>query len=72
MTKYEKSEMREIQKTMLKQLDKIDSYKNTKERSDRLQFLKRLDMILNNYDELTPVLEKYFEEKRKEDKWRDR
>jgi hypothetical protein len=72
MTKYEKSEMREIQKTMLKQLDKIDSYKNTKERADRLQFLKRLDMILNNYDELTPVLEKYFEEKRKEDKWRDR
>ena len=71
MTKYEKSEMREIQKTMLKQLDKIDSYKNTKERADRLQFLKRLDMILNNYDELTPVLEKYFEEKRKEDKWRE-
>lgn len=71
MTKYEKSEMREIQKTMLKQLDKIDSYKNTKEKADRLQFLKRLDMILNNYDELTPVLEKYFEEKRKEDKWRE-
>lgn len=71
MNKNEKTEKREIQKFISNELDKVAKSKTREERLDKTQMLFRLNQYLDNYDELTPVLEKYFEEKYKRDKWKD-
>jgi hypothetical protein len=71
MTKNEKAEKREIQKFILAELNKLDKCKSRDERIDKTQMLFRLTQYLDNYDELTPVLEEYFENKRSKEKWRN-
>ena len=72
MTKNEKTEKREIQKFINNELDKIGKIKNRDERIDKTQLLFRLNQYLQNYDELTPIMEKFFEDKYKKDKWGER
>jgi hypothetical protein len=71
MNKNEKQVRDEIYKTMRTEFDKLEKCKSRNEKSDKLQFLYRMNKILENYDELTPVLEEYFEKKHNKEKWRD-
>ena len=71
MNKAEKQVINEIYRTMRKEFDKLDKCKNKTEKVDKMQFLHRLNKYLENYDELTPVLEEYFEKKHNKEKWRD-
>ena len=72
MNKNEKAEKREIQKFINTELEKIGNIKNRDERIDKTQILFRLNQYLQNYDELTPIMEKFFEDKYKRDKWGER
>ena len=72
MNKNEKAEKREIQKFINTELEKIGNIKNRDERIDKTQILFRLNQYLQNYDELTPIMEKFFEDKYKHDKWGER
>ena len=72
MNKNEKAEKREIQKFINIELDKIGNIKNRDERIDKTQILFRINQYLQNYDELTPIMEKFFEDKYKRDKWGER
>ena len=71
MNKSEKQIRDEIYRTMRKEFDKLDKLKNKTEKVDKMQFLHRLNKYLENYDELIPVLEEYFEKKHNKEKWRD-
>ena len=72
MNKNEKAEKREIQKFINTELEKIGNIKNRDERIDKTQILFRLNQYLQNYDELTPIMEKFFKDKYKRDKWGER
>ena len=71
MNKHEKKEIKNIQKFLLNELDEISNIKNTNIRLDRADILKNIFMITQNYTELEPVLEEYFEKKHNKEKWRD-
>ena len=69
MNKSEKQVRDEIYKTLKIEFDKLEKYKNKNEKIDKLQMLYRINKYLENYDELTPVLEEYFEKKHNKEKW---
>lgn len=57
-----KEEATYIMRTDGKTLDKID----------RMDEVINMQKILENYDELEPILKKFFDEKAKKDKWQER
>ena len=69
MNKNEKQVRDEIYRTMRTEFDKLEKCKSRTEKSDKLQFLYRMNKILENYDELIPVMEEYFEKKHNKEKW---
>lgn len=71
MNKSEKQVRDEIYKTLKIEFDKLENCKNKNEKIDKLQMLYRINKYLENYDELIPVLDEYFEKKRNKEKWRD-
>lgn len=69
MNKSEKQVRDEIYKTLKIEFDKLEKCKNKNEKIDKLQMLYRINKYLENYDELIPVLDEYFENKRNKEKF---
>ena len=61
-----------ISKTLKQELDKQKDITDRKELLENANVLYNLNKILANYDELEPVLAKYFAEKYRKEKWEER
>ena len=69
MNKSEKQVRDEVYKTLKIEFDKLEKCKNKNEKIDKLQMLYRINKYLENYDELIPVLDDYFENKRNKERF---
>lgn len=69
MTEYEKQEIDRIRYLLSEEMDSILDIKNKEERMDKGLVILRINKIFDNYDELTPILEQYYELKHYRDKW---
>ena len=52
----------DLQQTILKKLNELDTEKDKQARLDKLNLLYNLHRILLNYDKLEPTLKKFFKE----------
>jgi hypothetical protein len=69
MNEYERCEINRIRHLMSEEMDSILEIKDKQERTDKGLVIFRMNKILDNYDELTPILNKFFEEKHYKEKW---
>lgn len=69
MNKSEKQVRDEVYKTLKIEFDRLEKCKNKNEKIDKLQMLYRINKYLENYDELIPVLDDYFENKRNKERF---
>lgn len=69
MNKYEKSEIEIVEKYIAEELKRVEQIGGREEMISRGMVLDRLFKVLSNYDELVPVLNKFFEEKHYKEKW---
>ena len=69
MTKNEREEINRIRHLMSEEMDYILEIKDKNERSEKGQVIFRMDKIFDSYDELTPILNKFFEKKHYKEKW---
>ena len=69
MTKNEREEINRIRELMCEEMDAILEIKDKNERSEKGQVIFRMEKIFDSYDELTPILNKFFDEKHYKEKW---
>lgn len=70
MNKYEKKEIKAMQRHLLTELEELGKMnKSSEEGISRLNTLWNINQYLNHYEELDPVLQQYFIEKAKKDKF---
>lgn len=69
MNEYEREEINRVRHLMSEEMDCILEIKNKDERTYKGQVIFRIEKIFDNYDELTPILNKFFEEKHYKEKW---
>lgn len=69
MTEYEKQEIDRIRYLLSEEMDSVLDIKNKEERMDKGLVILRITKIFDSYDELTPILNKFFEEKHYKEKW---
>ena len=69
MTEYERIEINRIRRLLSEEMDSVLDIKNKEERTDKGLVIFRISKIFDNYDELTPILDKFFEEKHYKEKW---
>ena len=69
MNEYERCEINRIRHLMSEEIDSILEIKDKQERTDKGLVIFRMNKIFDNYDELTPILDKFFEEKHYKEKW---
>lgn len=69
MTENEKKEIDRIRQLMCEEMDAILEIKDKNERSEKGQVIFRMKKIFDSYDELTPILNKFFEETHYKEKW---
>lgn len=69
MNEYEREEINRVRHLMSEEMDYILEIKNKDERAYKGQVIFRMNKIFDNYDELTPVLNNFFEEKHLKEKW---
>jgi len=62
-------EINQIQKFINEEFDRVSKLDNIEEQMKRFDILKNIFMITQNYDELEPILSKFFDEKHQHDKW---
>lgn len=67
MSRNEKEIIKIMQKHIFDELDKLKEKEKT-EMFEKADVLYNMNLILNNYNDLKPVLKKYFKER----KWKDR
>ncbi len=72
MLKIEENEIKEVQKCLLKQLEKVDKLDDPVEALQRINVLWDINRYLENYEELKPVLQKFFIQKAKKNKWKNK
>ena len=68
MTEYEKQEIDNVIDFIDSEMKILDK-KDEKEKLGRAIVLDRLFKIVRDYDEITPILEQYYELKHYRDKW---
>ena len=69
MNEYERCEINRIRHLMSEEMDSILEIKDKQERTNKGLVIFRMNKIFDNYDELTPILDKFFEEKHYKEKW---
>ena len=69
MNKSEKQVRDVVYKILKIEFDKLEKCKNKNEKIDKLQMLYRINKYLENYDELIPILDDYFENKRNKERF---
>lgn len=68
MTEYEKQEIDNVIDFIDSEMKVLDT-KDNKEKLGRAIVLDRLFKVVRDYDELTPLLEQYYEAKHHREKW---
>ena len=68
MNEYERCEINRIRHLMSEEMDSILEIKDKQERTNKGLVIFRMNKIFDNYDELTPILDKFFEEKHYKEK----
>ena len=68
MNQYEQDEIKQIQEKIFTELDKLNDGMTPQEKISRLNVLYRLNLILDNYEELEETLNKFFSEKQRWDR----
>lgn len=68
MTEYEKQEIDNVIDFIDSEMKILDT-KDNKEKLGRAIVLDRLFKVVRDYDELTPLLEQYYEAKHYKNKW---
>lgn len=69
MTDHEKEEINKVKGFINEELTGILQITDSQEGLQKGQVLKRINMILDSYDEITPTLNKFFDEKHYREKW---
>lgn len=69
MTNNEREEIDRIRYLLSEEMDSILDIKNKEERMDKGLVILRINKIFDSYDELEPILNKFFEEKHYKEKW---
>ena len=69
MDKFTEKEIKKVEEWMGEEMNTILSIPNKDESMSRGQVIFRMYQIFKNYDELEPVLNKFFEEKHYKEKW---
>ena len=69
---YKKEMINKFEKLINKEIDDLDKIADPHDRFIALDTLYKIYKYLVHFDELEPVLEEHFEEKRKKDKWEER
>ena len=65
--------LRKLNNIIEKEMENTNSKKfSLKEKVEQQTVLFRIYKIINSYDELEPILTKFFNEKAKEEKWKSR
>ena len=70
MTKNEEQIIKKFQKEVSSELDKLGKCKSKQERTEKLVTLYHLSLILENYEQLEPTLQKFFYDRQLKDKWK--
>ena len=70
--KHKEEIIEKFENLVNKELNKLEKIKNPEERLEKLDTLFKIHKILNNFDELKPVLENFFLNKEEKDKWGER
>ena len=68
MDKFTEKEIKIVEEWMGEEMNQVLALPDTDERTNRGQVLFRMYQIFKNYDELEPVLNKFFEEKHYKEK----
>lgn len=63
-------ELSKVQEKLLERLKEIDKIKDPIESLHRIDVLWNINQYLTNYEELKPVVQKFFIQKAKREKWR--
>ena len=69
---YKKEMILRIEKVISEEMDKLDEIVDPHDRFIALDTLFKVHKYLINFDDLEPVLDEYFKEKHKKDKWEER
>ena len=68
MTEYEDREIKDVTKLIAEEMKRIEQMEKS-EYIGRAVVLDRMFKFVRDYDELTPLLERYYEAKHYRDKW---
>lgn len=72
MTKTEKKAIKSMQRHLLDELNKIEKVKEPNERLEKLDVLWNINRYFENYEDLKPVMQKFFIEKARKEKFGER
>jgi hypothetical protein len=64
--------IKKFEKLVNEEIENLDKIVDDHDKFIRLDTLYKIFQYLRYFDEVEPVLTKYFEEKRKKDKWKER
>ena len=70
VTKNEEYIIKEMQKKLLIEVDKLKKCKDKQEKGEKANTLYHLSLILENYEALEPTLQKFFYDRRLQNKWK--
>ena len=67
---YEKEIKEQLEKTIVEELRKLNKSQTIEERLIKFDYLRNVGTILDNYTELEPVINKFLNEKAREQKFK--
>ena len=72
MIEVEKDEIKKVQEKLLERLKDMDNVNDPIEALHRIDVLWNINQYITNYEELKPVLQKFFIQKAKKNKWKNK